>query len=742
MSETRHEANPTRVRSKLPRPLRSRTQRLGALLSMLLLAMSVYAGRLVQLQVWQHDRWTELSEQNHRRTHTIEKKRGEITDRNGQKLALSTEVYSVYAYTPEVASMAALATVLSTVLPQTREEILAGVTGRRGYLRIAKQVECATAERIRAMKLPGVTLEEEFRRVYPEKKLAANLLGFCGAEGNGLEGIELHFDKTLRGYPGLAIDDDLSVNRGSGIHRTIVRLPTGGSNITLAIDAVIQHILETELAAMVDEFHPHDANAVALDPYTGEILGMAGWPTYDLNEFAKASPDARRNRIAVDIFEPGSCMKIFAVAAGYDSHKLNDGTRFHCKGHAEIFGKRIKCHGSHGLVDPYMAIAESCNSSMVAISQMVDQDDLYRTYRAFGFNERTGIDLPKEDVGIFRPPSRWSGLSAPSLSIGQEIAITAVQLVAAYGAIANDGWLMTPHLVKRISSFQGDLVEETLPKPRRQVLNPALCHKLRQMLSGVIEKGTGSLAKMNDYTAGGKTSTAQKANPRGGYFWDKVVTSFVGMAPIEHPRIVLLVLANEPRGDKTALFGGKVAGPYWGRAMDRILKHLKVPPDKHQAAGGPGAANAGVVATMTVADLAGSSGAGTAVLNTSIQKNTVPLPPLASAAVTPPPLTASESLARIASGSSPLELARVPASFAATLGTPTMPAPIPTLPNLKGMTLREVADVVRGLPIKPILEGNGLAIHQSWPPGTPLDRIDRLVVHFSPRALAVPTRPH
>jgi len=322
--------------------LRSRTMRALIVCGVIGVVLGVYLVRLFQLQVVQFEDWSRRSLQNHRTQHTLEMKRGTISDRNGVELALSVETYTVYVFTREVKSFPELAAHLSTVLPMTQDEILDKLKGRKGYIPIYKNLERHLAMKISELNLPGITLEETYRRVYPQNSLASNLLGFTGGEGHGLEGLELSFDRTLRGYAGLAVEEDVSTSEAGPGRMRIVRPPMGGSNMVLTIDSIIQHILETELAKLMAQWKPIDAMAIAMDPYSGEILGMAVLPNYDLNKFADSAPDSHRNRPVTDIFEPGSCMKIFATACGIINGSITPGTRFYCKGAGEIAGK---CRG-------------------------------------------------------------------------------------------------------------------------------------------------------------------------------------------------------------------------------------------------------------------------------------------------------------------------------------------------------------------------------------------------------------
>jgi cell division protein FtsI/penicillin-binding protein 2 len=650
------------------------------------LMLIVYLLRLVHLQVFQFEIWSERSENNHLSTRVLEVKRGTIFDRNGAELALSVENYTVNLFLREVKSLKDTANILSTVLPLTREEILQKVKGRRGSVPIYKNLERQQAIKLLELKLPGVELEEKYRRIYPQNHMASNLIGFCGADGHGLEGLELSFDQTMRGNPGLAAQEDISFTEGGTPRKRILKPPSGGSNIYLTIDSFIQHLLETELAKLVEKWKPIDATAIVMDPFTGEVLGMACIPNYNLNAYADSTPDSHRNRPLVDVYEPGSCMKIFAAGAGLRNQKLGPDTRFYCRGYSELYGKRIKCHGSHGLVDMPKAMAESCNSAMIQISQILEPRHLYKTYRDLGFGEPSGLEVPAESQGIFTPPSRWSGLSAGSMCIGQEIAVTGIQLTNAYAVIANGGWLMKPHLIKRIVSQNGDIDEQIAPERRRQVFSPQIAAYLRGLLFGGVEFGTGKLAAIPDYSLSGKTSTAQKANPRGGYYSEKVVTSFIGLAPAVNPRIVLLVAANEPKGEEKVLFGGKVAAPFFGAIADRTLKYLKVPPDRKRTE--PLTAS-GTVATDS---------------SQAVSYSTFLAPILAADFARPFPMPQPARLSD--------EIATV-------------------VPDLRGRTLKETTDLVSRLGVQVQIEGSGIVIDQNPAPGSLLRKNPLLTVKMA-----------
>lgn len=653
--------------------LKTRTQRALILLGLMSFGLFIFFIRLVQLQVFQHKIWSIRSKKNHVSKRILEMKRGSILDRKGVKLAISMETYSVFIYTRELKSLSEAAEIISTVLPLTKEQIINMVGGKSGYIPIYKNLSPNLAQKLRKLAISGVNLEKTYKRYYPQGSLAANIIGFTGTDKHGLEGIELDLDKTLRGYNGLAVKEDISLNNGTGSKLRIVTPPMGGSNVKLTIDTFIQHTVEQELANLVKKFKPIDASAIVMDPNTGEILAMGCFPGYDLNNFSKSKPSQRRDRPLVDTFEPGSCMKIFAMASAIQSGKVDEGTRFYCRGYGEINGRRVRCHGAHGLLDANEAIAKSCNAAMVQVSQMVQPEQLYRTYRNAGFGSITGIQAPAESVGILRPPSKWSAFSETSLCIGQEMTATNIQLATAYSIIANGGYLLQPRIIKRITSPNGEIRQEFKKIVKRRVFPNKLTKWLRKMLRGVVDYGTGKLAKLKDYTVGGKTSTAQKPDGKGEYSREKVFVSFIGMAPVSNPKIVLIVEANEPQGNKHILYGGKVAAPTFARIMDRTLKYLKVPPDK----------------ISTVEDLKSIAE------NDSIEISALKIHKKVN--------TVQNSIATNS------EL----------------------IPDLTGKSLRYVINYMNKKEIKAILKGNGIVKSQSIPPGTAIKKSKVITVEFS-----------
>ena len=654
------------------KPLRQRVYRIVFLLIIAIVVLIIFIARLCFLQIFQYERWSQMSTKNHQSKRVLEVKRGNISDRFGNELAISVETYHVYLYTKEIKNLDEVATALSSALSITREEIIKKCK-KSNYALLCKNIDLNLANKIKQLNIPGLRLESHFQRYYPQNTLAANLIGFCGADQEGLEGIEKLYDKTLKGYPGMAIQEDVTLSSNSTGNRIRCISPAmGGSNIMLTIDTYIQHILENELIEIHKKYNPMDSTAIAANPYTGEILGMACYPTYDLNNFSKSNPWNIKNRPATDMFEPGSCIKIIAAATGLENRKVDSGTRFYCKGYGEMKDRKMKCTGQHGFLDINGAVANSCNAAMMQLSQLVEPDMIYRMYKRFGLGEPTGIEVLSESSGILRPPSKWSLFSPSSLCIGQEMTVTALQVVQAYCIIANGGNLIRPRLIKRISSADGEFVQNFEPEVIRKVISAPLARKLRSMLRGVVETGGGKRAAMEDYTCGGKTSTAQKPDGKGGYSNTKLVTSFVGMAPAMEPKIVVFVALNEPKGDTRTMFGSRLAAPSFAVIAEKILKYMKIPPDKDIKQEGAQGVNQLLETTVAL----GEVGYG--------QQN---------------------------------ELTAQTAGETSLDGPP--PAGVNVVPDLSGKSLRGAMQTIKSLGLKAIYDGDGIVVKQMPPPGRP-----------------------
>jgi cell division protein FtsI (penicillin-binding protein 3) len=415
-------------------------------------------------------------------------------------------------------------------------------------------------------------------RIHPRGSVGAQVLGCCSVDGRGLEGIELFFEDHLRGKPGCRVYG----RDGRGGHFTTPgarRLPPEhGATVVLTIDSVAQSVVERELERCVLQSKARAASALLLDPATGDILAMASYPSYDPQTFAESSADCRRNRAITDFFEPGSTFKVVTVAACLEQGVASPATRLLAEKEIELAGGHLlRDKEDYGEVTVADAVHQSINTAMAKLSRRLGSQWLYEYARSFGFGCVTGIDLPGEASGILRRPCEWSGRSLETVSIGQEVAVTLLQLGCAYAAIANDGVLMKPRIVREIRDADGRVLRHYRPQEVRRVVSRETANRLTEILVGVVECGTGSAARMPGISVAGKTGTAQVVDhEHGGYVRDRYVASFVGYLPAESPELVAAIVVEEPRG---VSYGGHVAAPVFRRIVEGALLASRVPPD-------------------------------------------------------------------------------------------------------------------------------------------------------------------
>jgi cell division protein FtsI (penicillin-binding protein 3) len=476
---------------------------------------------------------------------------------------------------------------LSKVLARYSEISAGAIAGKisktnRHLIYIQRGLTIQARKEIEELNLPGVEFRSESSRRYPRKLLASNLIGFSNVDNDGIEGVEFMFDTFLRGKPGERIIVKDSTSREMPALAQTVKEVEDGSHIFLTIDEPIQYSTEKALDEIVSEFSPESATIVVIDPKTGQLLAMAGRPTFNPNQSSTFQAKNLRNRAVSDMFEPGSVFKPIAAAVALERGVITPDDRVFCEfGYMRYHGHTF--HDVHPLGEITFAevMAESSNIGMIKVVSMLESEALYGCIKDFGFGAVTGVDLPGESRGIVHPPSMWSGLSMGSLPIGQEIGVTAVQLAAAYSAIANKGRLMRPYVLSKTVTPDPDDPDKSIEKrnmPRfvRQVIQPETAEKLTKMLEGVVEYGTGMEAGIKGYRIAGKTGTAQKPNlEEGGYYRDKYVAVFAGFVPADDPVACIVVVVDSPQGKH---YGGQVAAPAFREIANDILKYREIPP--------------------------------------------------------------------------------------------------------------------------------------------------------------------
>jgi cell division protein FtsI (penicillin-binding protein 3) len=534
--------------------------------------------RLVQLQVLGRAFFERQASRQSERTINLDPRRGAIVDRNGHPLAVSVDVESIYAVPQDIEDAAGTAAALGRALSldgAARKELQALLEKTRAFVWVRRKVDPTVARAVRALQLEGVGFLTENRRYYPQRELAAHVIGYVGLDNTGMSGIEYAFESAIRGRA------DKVVIRTDARRRAIdhrEKPSTEGHTVVLTIDESIQHVVERELERSVQETGSIAGVAVVMDPRTGEILALANRPTFNPNKFG-AYPSARwRNRAVADAYEPGSMFKIITAAAGLEEKVVDADEMIDCgHGFLEVAGIRINDHKVFDQLSFRDVMAKSSDVGVARVAQRLGRDNFNRYLRHFGFGAATGVELPGESGGLLRPLNRWSALSLPTLSFGQEIGVTALQMTAAVAAVANGGYLMKPTIIRQIEDSAGRVVRETRPTAVRRVLDPATADRLTDILRGVVLRGTGHRAAIPGYAVAGKTGTAQKVEPGGKYSMVDHVASFVGFVPASRPALVVLVSLDTPKGPANE--GGDVAAPLFARIAEPALRRLAVSPD-------------------------------------------------------------------------------------------------------------------------------------------------------------------
>ena len=534
--------------------------------------------RLYNIQIVQSNKFKEIAQQEHLTSFSIEGERGNIYDRNLKKLAVNVTVQSLFAIPPKVKNPQETTRKISSILNLKTKDVLDKLNQKRSFVWIKRKLTDTEVAEIKKINLDGLDFLNENKRYYPKNYLASNLLGFVGIDNQGLEGLELFFDKELKGLPGLVI---LERDASGGKIPLSIKEPTAhrdGKSIVLTIDEAIQYITEEALDKAFQKYKAKAGVAIVVKPKTGEILAMAVRPSYDPNYFDKFSQDLWRNRAITDVYEPGSTFKVVTIATALNERvaKLDD--QFYCKGWMKYNGHifhDIHQHGSQDLTD---IVKNSCNVGVIQTGTRLDEKVFEKSIRRFGFGALTEINLPGEINGLVRSSKDWSKISLASLSIGQEISVTPIQLIMAVSAIANRGTLMKPMIVKEILDSNQNRIKVYKPKPVRQVISVDIALTMTKILEQVVSDGTGKRAKLAGYQAAGKTGTAQKFDfSIGKYSDDKYNSLFVGYVPAENPQISILVLLDQPKG---SYYGGTVAAPVFKEIASKALPYLSIPPNQ------------------------------------------------------------------------------------------------------------------------------------------------------------------
>jgi cell division protein FtsI (penicillin-binding protein 3) len=535
-------------------------------------------GRMFQLQVLKKEQLYKLAAQQQHVQIPLVPKRGVIYDRKENELAVSIEVDSVYADPKKVVDVEKTSKDLASILKIDRDELKQKLKSRKSFEWIERKIPPKEASDIKTLRLPGIYLLKENRRFYPNAQLAAHVIGFVGLDSKGLEGVEFQYDALLNGKNHVWMMSRDALGRELVMGDPPLEKEDHYRNVVLTVDKNIQYVAETELSRAVQKWGAKGGTAIAMEPQTGKILAMASCPLFNPNQFYQYRAKSWRNRAVSDAFEPGSLFKAFLAAAALEERVVRPSDSFYCEnGSYKVYDRTIHDNSKHGWLTFQQIIKFSSNIGASKVGEKMGKERFYRYICAFGFGEKTRIGLPGEGKGIVHHPRYWPPVVLDTISFGQGISVTGIQLVTALSAIANGGMLMKPYIVERITSEKGEIVQSFQPETVRKVISEETAKKVTALLKATTEKGgTGEGAVPAGYEIAGKTGTAQKVESLfGEYSEDRLNCGFMGFAPAEDPKIVLLVIIDEPQGATT---GGVVAAPVFKAILEKVLPYLNAHP--------------------------------------------------------------------------------------------------------------------------------------------------------------------
>jgi cell division protein FtsI (penicillin-binding protein 3) len=642
--------------------------RIRCTLSVFLLFFGVALWRAYDLQIVNGKRLKSLGERQAQGELSLLPVRGDIYSRNQEPLALTIDVDSVYAHPQKIGHKKELAREVAPVLGLGSRALLKQLEAGNRFVWLKRHVTPHEKKRLLNLDLSAVHFTKENKRFYPNREIAAHVVGFAGLDCQGLEGIELHYDAALAGTPGFPAGQRDGRGRLIPLSGVEWLRSTKGHSLILTIDEAIQYHVEEGLRKTVMAWKAKGGQAIVMVPRTGEVLALAAYPTFNPNEFGKYDPSAMRNRAITDCFEPGSTFKAFVAAAALEEGVATPGDLIFCENGSYQYGGKVIRDDVHeyGWLTFKQVIQYSSNIGASKIGQTLGKDSLYKYIRKFGFGERTGIDFPGEAQGLVRLPYGWSKIDGAAICFGQGVLVSPIQLAAAFSAIANGGLLMKPHLVKRIVNDDGAVIREFQPEVRRQVLSKSTAATVTSILQEVTQEGgTGVEARLSGFSVAGKTGTAQKVDPFTGRYSSKhSVASFVGFLPAENPQLTILAIIDEPRGIS---YGGVVAAPLFRQIASQCVHSLGISPE--------------------------------ARLKAELPK--------------------AESV-QVASRPSARERA-----------VPSQTDGADRMPDLSGLSIRQVIKEIQDLNLNLHISGSGRVRGQTPLPGTPLDEGDRCSVELS-----------
>jgi cell division protein FtsI/penicillin-binding protein 2 len=546
---------------------------------------SIFSFRLIYLQAIKHDEYAGLAAKKNINQQVIYAERGMILDVNNEVLAQNVPVETIWADATHVNNRQATVDLVSHELGIPPKELAQKLEGERRYIVIKRKVSAASSkglrEKLRAGNLRGIYFDRDTTRIYPNGSMLCHVIGFTDFDDHGIQGVEATMEEYLHGQDGYRFIEQNRAGKEIVPYRGQERAPRDGYQVRLTVDLGLQNIVENEIDAAMAQYSPQKATIILMRPQTGEILAMANRPHFDLNLRSEARPEQMKNRAIIDMMEPGSTFKIVAAAAALNERKVRPDSSIFCENGLWNFGgSALHDHRSFSYLSVREILIKSSNIGAAKLALTVGDEKFYEYIRRFGFGERTGIELPGEINGLIRPPKSWSKISITRIPMGHEIGVTPLQMTVAMATIANGGKLIMPRIVKSITTSDGKRISSLSPVVLRQVISPETAREIGDALRGVVsDSGTAAAAAVPGFTIAGKTGTAQKVDPRGGYEEGKYVVSFAGYLPAEHPEFVGLVVLDDAHTIKPQLnYGGLVAGPIFSRVAEKAARYLDLEP--------------------------------------------------------------------------------------------------------------------------------------------------------------------
>jgi cell division protein FtsI (penicillin-binding protein 3)/stage V sporulation protein D (sporulation-specific penicillin-binding protein) len=551
----------------------------------LIVLFSIFSFRLIYLQAIKHDEYAGLAAKKNVHQQMIYAERGSILDANNEVLAHNVPVETVVADTTHLNNIDATIELVSRELSLASEEVREKLNSGRRYVVIKREVPAATAnalrEKLRANTLRGIYFEDDATRIYPNGSMLCHVIGFTDFNHHGIQGVEASMEEYLHGQDGYRFIEHNRAGQEIVPYRGQERAPRDGYQVHLTVDLGLQNIVENEIDAAMQQYSPQKATIILMRPQTGEIMAMANRPNFDLNLRSEAKPEQMKNRAVIDMMEPGSTFKIVAAAAALNERKVRPDSSIFCENGLWNFGgTALHDHRSFSYLSVREVLVKSSNIGAAKLALTVGDQKFYEYIRRFGFGERTGIELPGEINGLLRSPRSWSKISITRIPMGHEIGVTPLQMTVAMATIANGGKLIMPRIVKSITTSEGKTISSVSPTVLRQVISPETAREIGDALRGVVsDSGTAAAAAVPGFVIAGKTGTAQKVDPHGGYEHGKYVVSFAGYLPADHPEFVGLVVLDDAHTSKPELnYGGLVAGPIFSRVAERAARYLDLEP--------------------------------------------------------------------------------------------------------------------------------------------------------------------